>query len=544
MRKEILRKKVGQLMVCGFDGLTASPQIKELIREYHIGGVILFARNIGSTRQVLRLTSELQQIARDAGYQRPLLICADQENGVVRRLGTGTTVFPGAMLLSAAGSPENAYSVGKASGMELKALGINWNLAPVVDISNNPENPVIGVRSFGEDPYTVTVYAREMIRGMREAGVITTLKHFPGHGDTVTDSHLDLPVIRHTMERMEKIELMPYRQLIPEGVDAIMTAHIHFPAIDGEDCIPATLSKNIVTGILRNRLGFRGVVTTDCMEMKAVKNTIGTAKGSIATIKAGVDMVMISHTFELQKETAELLVKAVSEGEIGEETISGALERIRKLKERYLSWINLSEGCQNAEQDDLPEMIGGIRHRNLARDIYRKGITLYKNDGGLLPISADSGQKVLVIYPRGQNIVQVEDIQYSSCLLGNAVREVFPAAETFEFSDNPDAEEIASVLSRSDEYDIIIAGTMSAMHNQGQARLVSGLLNRKRNVVLVAMKSPYDFACFPDARACVATYEHTYPALEAAARVIFGFDWPLGKMPVTIEQAVRTHREG
>jgi beta-N-acetylhexosaminidase len=286
---------------------------------------------------------------------------------------------------------------------------------------------------------------------------------------------------------------------------------------------------------LRNYLGFRGVVTTDCMEMKAIKNTIGTAKGSVAAINAGVDMVMISHTFELQKETAELLVQSVLDGGIGEEMISGASERIQKLKERYLSWDNFTGNSQNAGKDALPEMIGGTRHRSLARDIYRQGITLYKNDGDMIPISADNGQKILVIYPKGNNIVQVEDIQYSSCLLGNAVKEIFPAAEVLEFSDNPAAEEIASILDKSVEYDTIIAGTMSATHDPGQSRLVNGLLSRKKNVIIVAMKSPYDFACFPNARAYVATYEHTYPALVAAARVIFGLDGPLGKMPVTIE---------
>lgn len=173
-----LRKKVGQLMVVGFKGITASDDIKELIREHHVGGIILFGRNIGSPQEILSLTQELQQVAKDAGHEQPLLICIDQENGVVRRLGEGTTIFPGAMLLGATGEPENAYQVGVATGKELKALGINWNLAPVMDVNNNPENPVIGVRSFGEAADMVSEFGRMAMKGMQEAGIITTLKHF------------------------------------------------------------------------------------------------------------------------------------------------------------------------------------------------------------------------------------------------------------------------------------------------------------------------------------------------------------------------------
>ncbi|MEI2401057.1 glycoside hydrolase family 3 N-terminal domain-containing protein, partial [Paenibacillus phytohabitans] len=224
MKNTDLRKKVGQLMVVGFKGIKASDEIKELICEHHVGGIILFARNIGTPQEILSLTNELQQVAKDAGHEHPLLICIDQENGVVRRLGEGTTIFPGAMLLGATGEPEHAYQVGVATGKELKALGINWNLAPVMDVNNNPANPVIGVRSFGESADKVSEFGRMAMKGMQEAGIITTLKHFPGHGDTNVDSHLDLPVISHNINRLEQIELRPFIDSIKAGADTIMSA--------------------------------------------------------------------------------------------------------------------------------------------------------------------------------------------------------------------------------------------------------------------------------------------------------------------------------
>ena len=217
-------------MVFGFHGKTASPEIKQLIRDHHVGGIILFSRNMGTAAEVLNLTRELQQEAKNAGHKQPLLICIDQENGIVRRLDQGTTVLPGAMLLGATDQPENAYTVGVATGKELKHLGINWNLAPVLDVNNNPNNPVIGVRSFGENAAKVSLFGQEAMRGMQDAGVITTLKHFPGHGDTSVDSHLDLPVISHSMDRLEEIELKPFVDCIERGADTIMSAHVYFPS--------------------------------------------------------------------------------------------------------------------------------------------------------------------------------------------------------------------------------------------------------------------------------------------------------------------------
>lgn len=531
MNKTGLQKMVGQLLVCGFDGITPSDEIKELIRDHKIGGIILFARNIGDANEVLRLTTELQLIAKQAGHERPLLICVDQENGVVRRLGTGTTVFPGAMLLGATGKTENAYMVGVATGTELKALGINWNLAPVVDVNNNPRNPVIGVRSYSEDPVTVANFAREAIRGMRQAGIITTLKHFPGHGDTDVDSHLNLPTVPYDMERLDKVELVPYRELIREGVDTVMTAHIYFPSIEKSGCIPATLSRNVVTGLLRQKLGYSGVITTDCMEMNAVRNTIGTINGSVAAIKAGIDLVMISHTYELQKGAIEAIITGVTKGGISEAEIESAYNRVQALKDLYLSWEDIQNDLGSLQ---LSDAVGGRSHKKLAQEIYRQGVTLYRNESAVIPVSNAQSGKVLVIYPTGVNISQVEDVQYSSCSLGKAVKEIHPYAQEFAVSNSPNTEEVINALEMSGRYDTIIVGTMSAVQNPEQVNLIKSLLKSEKKVIVVAMKSPYDISCFRGVSAYIATYEYTYSALCAAARLIFGLDEAKGKMPVTI----------
>src|SRR5437868_6476316 len=202
-----LEEQIGQVLMVGFAGDTPSQEIIDLIQQYHIGNIILFSRNVRDAQQVRELTQHLQRSAKEAGQPYPLLIAIDQENGIVQRLGETVTVFPGNMALGAIGSEQIAYEVALATGRELKALGINMNLAPVVDVNNNPANPVIGVRSFGEDPQMVARLSVAMVKGYRAAGVITSLKHFPGHGDTAVDSHLALPIIPYALERLETVEL-------------------------------------------------------------------------------------------------------------------------------------------------------------------------------------------------------------------------------------------------------------------------------------------------------------------------------------------------
>ncbi|WP_010677290.1 beta-N-acetylhexosaminidase [Bacillus timonensis] len=525
MNQKELRKKVGQLMVVGFNGIVASDEIKELIREHHVGGIILFARNIGTPQDVLSLTRELQQVAKDAGHEHPLLICIDQENGVVRRLGEGTTIFPGAMLLGATGDSNHAYQVGVATGKELKALGINWNLAPVMDVNNNPENPVIGVRSFGESAEKVSEFGRMAMKGMQESGVITTLKHFPGHGDTNVDSHLDLPVISHELERLEQIELKPFVDSIKAGADTVMSAHVYFPAIEDNPGVPATLSRKVMTGLLREKLGFDGVVTTDCMEMNAIANTIGTAKGGVEAIKAGVDLVMVSHHHHLQTQTMDAIVAAVESGDIDQAQIDGAVARVTRLKEKYCSWNEIGSA-------KVPSFVGGEEHQKLANDIYKQGITIVKNNG-VLPLK---DKRVLVVYSENKVTMGAEDRRYSSMFLGESIKEIDKKAEVVELSNPATEKEIQEVAVKAQQFDAVIVGTLTVKKGDSQTKLVEALGHTGVPIVVIAMRSPYDVAFLPEVQAYICTYEFPYPALKMVANAIYGLEQVTGELPVTIPQ--------
>jgi len=526
-----LRRKIGQLMVFGFKGITASDEIKDLIRDYHVGGIILFGRNIGTPKEILELTTELQQEAKNSGHELPLLICTDQENGVVRRLGDGTTVFPGAMLLGATKNPDYAYHIGVATGKELKALGINWNLAPVLDVNNNPLNPVIGVRSYGESANHVSDFGKAAMKGLQDAGIITTLKHFPGHGDTELDSHLDLPVIAHDMKRLQEIELKPFVECINEGADTVMSAHVYFPTIEKNPGVPATLSRAVITGLLREQLSFDGVVTTDCLEMNAISKTIGTAQGAVQAIKAGVDLIMISHLHNLQKDAFEEIVKAVESGEIEEKLIDEALARVTKLKQKYLSW---SETGIMRSNDGVPKVVGSKEHQQQALEVFRQGITIVKNNEGILPLSKAPNHRVFVIYPENSAIKLVEDLRYSYYALGELIKEIHPAADTLLTPNPVSDEQIFEIIEQAADYDTVVVGTLTALPGSQQVKLIEGLYNKGKKIVVIAMRSPYDLRFLPDIQGYIATYEFTYPALQMAVKALYGEEEVKGELPVTI----------
>ena len=527
--KKSIEQKIGQLMVFGFKGKTATPEIKKLIREHHVGGIILFGRNIGTTEEVLALTTELQREAKDAGHEKPLLICIDQENGVVRRLGEGATIFPGSMLLGATGRSDNAYITGLLTGRELKALGINWNLAPVLDVNNNPDNPVIGVRSYGESTEMVSEFGKQAVKGMQDAGVITTLKHFPGHGDTNVDSHLDLPTIAHHMDRLKEVELKPFADVIEQGADTIMSAHVYFPAIETKENVPATLSRKVITGLLREELGFRGVVTTDCMEMNAISEGIGTAEGAVRALKAGVDLIMISHLQSRQYEALNVVKDAVNSGEVSEELIDDAYNRVMTLKDNYLNWDDI---LLDADLE-VSSVVGSKLHEMEAYEIYKQGITVVKNEN-MLPFVLDESERIMVVYPENSYAMQVEDKRYSTFSLGDTVHNLHDNTEVFELSNPPTEEEIASVKEIAKDYKAVIVGTLTIKPGDQQVKMVEELYKENPNIVVIATRSPYDIAYLPDVPAYLTTYEFTAPALKVAVEAVFGKVKVKGKLPVTL----------
>ena len=410
-----LEEQIGQLLMVGFWGTTISQEVIDLIRNRHVGGIILFSRNVQDAQQVLKLTRDLQRVAKEAGQRCPLLIAIDQENGMVRRLGTGTSVFPGNMALGAIGSEQVVSDVAQATGRELKALGINMNLAPVVDINNNPANPVIGVRSFGEDPHEVARLGAAAVRGYRSAGVLSCLKHFPGHGDTAVDSHLALPTIEYTMERLNEVELVPFKSGIEAGADSVMLAHIYLPSIMEHEVL-ASISPAVVRGLLREKLGFDGVIITDCLEMQAITETVGVERGAILALQSGVDLVLVSHLYSRQRACIDAIRAAVRDGELSPEAVRRAAERVLSLKARFLSWDNLPVSS-------VPEWIGGTVHQQLGERAYELSTTLVRNEDGLLPLCLDAEARIVVISPRIDALTQVEDRDYPEKFLAESIRQ-------------------------------------------------------------------------------------------------------------------------
>ncbi|KEO83469.1 beta-N-acetylhexosaminidase [Tumebacillus flagellatus] len=533
-----LEQQIGQTMMFGFHGTEPSPEIERLIREHHIGGVILFARNVGNPQDVLELNTRLQKIAYDAGHAHPLLISVDQENGIVRRLGAGTTLFPGNMALGAASRPEWVRDVAEATGRELRALGFNFNLAPVLDVNNNPRNPVIGVRAYGEDPERVGEYGVEAIRGLQAAGLAACGKHFPGHGDTSLDSHLTLPLIPHDRARLVAVELPPFVKAITAGVDAIMIAHVVFPEIE-PDGTPATLSHRVITGLLREELGFDGVITTDCMEMHAIAHTIGTVEGTYRAFLAGVDLSFISHTHDWQEGAVARFLRGVEEGELTTERLEASVRRVLALKEKYTNWADWLPRFELLERGELTvdPVVGSVEHRQLARTVYESAVTLTSLRPGALPLALNAEDRVAVVYLRNVSLSPVEDERYLLNPLAAAVERQHPNVVRLELSNPPTAEEIAEAVKAAADCQAVVIGTLNAHLAEGQMELLRHMRSLPIPRLVVSMRTPYDMTVCEGFDAHVAVYEFTPEGIDVAAEALFGKRKLVGRLPITLEVA-------
>ena len=331
--KESLRQ-AGQRVLVGFEGLVPSVDVRTLIKQYAVGHVILFARNVDGPEQVVDLVLELQAIGREAGQDLPLMIAVDQEGGRVARLREPWTVWPPLRALGRLASDRYAEKMGRALADELAPCGIRWDFAPVVDVDTNPNNPVIGDRSFGDDPGLVGRLGAAMIRGLQDGGVAACAKHFPGHGDTGVDSHLDLPVVTHSPSRLEDVELRPFRAALEAGVASVMTAHVLVPELD--ETLPATLSPLIIESLLRRQMNYDGVVVSDDMEMKAVAKGWRAGEAAVLAAQAGCDLLAVSKNPEAQVEAVEALVRARESDAIPGKAMDTAVTRLRRLKEQFL----------------------------------------------------------------------------------------------------------------------------------------------------------------------------------------------------------------
>lgn len=557
-----LEEKLGQMLMIGFDGPMLTESDQEFITRYHIGNVILMGRNVPDPLQTQALTAHLQQIAAARHCPIGCLIAIDQEGGVVTRLVKGATVFPGNMALGAtpcAKSEEYAGQAATAMAKEMLALGINMNLAPVLDINNNPLNPGIGVRSYGESAELVTRLGVAAVRGYQESGVVATAKHCPGKGDIAIDSHLDLPTVSHPLERLEQVEFLPFVAAIQAGVDAVMTSHVVYPAVEPMHGVPGTLSHRVLTGLIKERFGFRGIIITDDLYMGAITKTCSSEEATVRAIEAGADIALLCHYRDRQVTAVQALYEAVESGRISRERVDESVNRILRVKAKYglISYpycksqkSSLQEDPESQDtrepQSVLPSLhsdtIGPVEyrdHQTLALEIARNSVTLLRNSDNLIPMKPDPNMRLLVISPDIGSITQAEDKQLVSSPLVSAAKRFVPHLQTLTVSQNPTCQEIKHAVdlaktSYTGTKSVIILGTYNAHIYKEQGTLARAILATGAPCVIVAMRNPYDIKEFPEAGTYMAAYGFRDCTMQAVAEVIFGLTQPVGRLPVTI----------
>jgi beta-N-acetylhexosaminidase len=517
-----LEQAVGQKLLAAFQGYQAPSGLVDLLGRTQVGGVTLFrSLNVQDPSQVRDLTTTLQTAAGMAG-QPPLLICADQEGGQLLAMA-GTTPFPGNMALGATRSPELARRTGLAIGRELAAMGINVNYAPVCDVNVNPQNPVIGTRSFGEGPAEVGRLGAAMIEGLQAAGVAATAKHFPGHGDTATDSHYGTPVLPFGEERLRRVELPPFSSAIQSDVKLIMTAHIALPGLTGGLEVPATLAPAIMRGLLRDELGFRGVVVSDAMDMGAIQRGLGLVVDCIAATAAGVDLLLLADYDEGFQAVYSAVLQAARRGLLAHDEIVASAQRVLELK----AWLS------RHEQPGL-EVVHCEEHRALAYEIAAHSVTLVRDTEGYLPLSLPAGARIALILPRPADLTPADTSSYDTPVLAEMLRRYHPAIDQIDVPINPSSSDIGEVLQQVKGYDLVIAGTINAFQHSGQAALVNMLLEAGSKVIAVALRLPYDLSAYPGALAYICTYNLQPPSMEALADALWGRIPFVGRSPVTV----------
>ena len=357
-----IRRHVGQLAIVGFAGHTIPPDLRALAREFDLGGIILFARNVESPEQVADIAREAQSLA----HELPLWVSVDQEGGRVARLKAPFTVWPPMMTLGRSADDDLARRFARALAAELRAVGVSLDYTPVLDILTNPKNPVIGDRALGDRAQDVSRFGRIIVQTLQDEGIAACGKHFPGHGDTSTDSHHELPIVEHPPDRLEAVEFAPFRAAIDAGVAAIMTAHILVPAIDGER--PATLSSQIVDGLLKKKLAFAGLVLSDDLEMRAISGRYGLPEATVGAIAAGCDAALLCGTApEPQAAAMEAVIHAAESGTLAVERVEDALARHRRIKERFLA----PETPRPLTGPALRALLGRDEHQAVAAEMAR-----------------------------------------------------------------------------------------------------------------------------------------------------------------------------
>jgi len=528
LKKMTIEEKVGQLISCRFTGEFRNAdssylrEIESLVVDSKIGGLILFApARVYASAELINRFQKLAKV--------PLLMAADFEAGVANRV-TGATLFPPLMSLGAAGSEDLAYGMGRVTALEGRALGIHMTYAPVVDVNINPDNPIINTRSIGADPALVSRIANAFIRGVQDNGMIATAKHFPGHGDTSVDSHSLLPAITAGLDRLEKVELFPFRAAVKAGVRAIMSAHLAVPALDPTPGLPATLSPQIMTGLLREKMGFKGLIVTDAIEMGGVMNTFSSEEASLRSILAGVDQLL------LPPEPAKViayLAAAVRDGRIPVARIDASVRRILEAK----AALGLPRN-RLVRIEEIRRLVAPQANLDLAAKALKSAVTLVRNEGGVLPLAA-APERLTVLslssdlgdYYAGQGFVA-------------EMRKRFPAAAAFYADGDTGSEALDEAFAQASGADTVVFALFSRLSDRKGSvdldprhieliRKLAALPDGPK-IAAVSFGSPYFLRHFPEVDAYVCLYKNTPDTQAIAARALAGEMDLAGKLPVSI----------
>ncbi len=552
--------------------------IRENIKSHSYGGTVLFAQNYLDAEQTLKLIADLQKTSVEGGAL-PMIVATDQEGGSVSRITFGTSGV-GNMALAATGDPDNARKMAHIYGEELSLLGVNADYAPVVDVNNNPSNPVIGVRSFSDDPEKVSEYGIAYMEGLKETGTIATLKHFPGHGNTDTDSHTGFPCIQSTYDELKEFELIPFQNLIDAGADMVMTAHIQYPQIEketytsiktGEEVyLPATMSHAILTDILRNDMGFEGVVVTDALDMAAITDNFESKDVIKLAINAGANMLMLpiitdTDIFKKTQEMTEMAVEMAESGEVDMDMVDDSVRRILLLKEKY----GILEKTDFEVTDDqitaAREEIGSDDKRKAAVEIALKGITLLKNDDNAFPVNMSEGETTLLLFSEscGSRVAAGELAkEYLT------EHELLPKdAEVKVLVNTTENEEECLEAAKDADHVILIYRTYNTANldpatDDGISsavfdKIIAARHKDGRKVILISCQLPYDAARFSDADALVLAYNSSpmktippkkgegsasIPNLPVAIGAALGYEEISGSLPVNIPALDREYK--
>ena len=575
LEQKLCQMLMPSLYVRGRERKTGAPLTEldartgEILQKYDFGGIILFNQNITGTVQVTKLIHDIQNTSISGQGKIPLLIGVDQEGGNVFRLETGCWM-PGNMLLGATDNPELAQKAAALIGSEVKAVGFNVNFAPSADVNNNPSNPVIGLRSFSSNQDITSKMVVASLEGYKDAGIISALKHFPGHGDTNTDTHVGLSIIQKTYDELKNLELVPFKEGIDAGAQMVMTAHIQFPKIEDETYssisthkdiyLPATLSHKMITDILRGDLGFDGVVTTDAMDMGAITKHFSPVDAATLAINAGIDILLMAGDISTENQINKIeslissLIAKVEEGAIQEKTIDEAVLRILKLKIKN-GILDYDSGHLNRKTSAAKKIVGSQQNHQLEWEITQKGITLLKNDGAL-PIDADEGKSVLIFYPyrtedlsvnyavsvlKKENIIpqnaDIQTAQYNTKPLDVFEEQILNADSILIISELKIPSQLEGYTEKASRFKFVLDAIEMA-HENG------------KKVSVICATLPYDAALYANADAIITCYgaqemeaiptayygetEGYGPNIPVAITTAFGQSKPQGILPVDI----------